>query len=90
MGSDVAIEAADVALMGEDLNHLPQVLAHSRRAGRIMRQNLALSGLILLVLVPQAAAGTLGLAAVVATHELAEVIVIANGVRAGRRVDYAN
>jgi len=85
MGSDVAIETADVALMGEDLKHLPEVLAHARRAGRIMRQNLALSGLILVVLVPQAAAGTLGLAAVVATHELAEVLVIANGIRAGRR-----
>ena len=85
VGSDVAIEAADVALMGEDLPHLPDVLAHARRAGRIMRQNLALSGLILAVLIPLAAFGVLGLAAVVATHELAEVFVIANGVRAGRR-----
>lgn len=85
MGSDVAIEAADVALMGEELTHLPEVLAHSRRAGRIMRQNLALSAAILLVLVPLAATGVLGLAAVVATHELAEVAVVANGVRAGRR-----
>jgi cation-transporting ATPase G len=50
-----------------------------------MRQNLALSGLILVVLIPLAATGSLGLAAVVATHELAEVIVIANGMRAGRR-----
>lgn len=85
MGSDVAIEAADVALMGEELLHLPDVLLHARRAGRIMRQNLALSAIILLVLVPLAATGVLGLAAVVATHELAEVLVIANGVRAGRR-----
>jgi cation-transporting ATPase G len=85
MGSDVAIEAADVALMGEELTHLPEVLAHARRAGRIMRQNLALSAAILLVLIPLAATGALGLAAVVATHELAEVVVIANGVRAGRR-----
>ena len=84
-GSDVAIEAADVALMGEDLRHLPDVLAHARRAGRIMRQNLALSAVILLSLVPLAAAGTLGLAAVVATHELAEVLVITNGIRAGRQ-----
>src|SRR3546814_1484908 len=74
MGSDVAIEAADVALMGEDLTHLPEALAHAKRAGRIMRQNLALSGLILIVLIPLAAAGTLGLATVVATHELAEVL----------------
>ena len=85
MGSDVAIEAADVALLGEDLTHLPDVLAHARRAGRIMRQNLLLSGLIIATLIPLAAFGVLGLAAVVATHELAEVVVIANGVRAGRR-----
>ena len=84
MGSDVAIEAADVALMGEELTHLPEVLAHARRAGLIMRQNLALSALILLLLIPLAAFGVLGLAAVVAVHELAEVLVIANGVRAGR------
>jgi cation-transporting ATPase G len=85
MGSDVAIEAADVALMGEDLTHLPEVLTHARRAGHIMRQNLVLSGAIIAVLIPLAAFGVLGLATVVATHELAEVLVIANGVRAGRR-----
>ena len=84
-GSDVAIEAADVALMGEDLRHLPATLEHARRSGRIMKQNLVLSGLILATLIPLAATGVLGLAAVVATHELAEVLVIANGVRAGRR-----
>ena len=85
MGSDVAIEAADVALMGEQLTHVPEVLAHARRAGRIMRQNLALSGLIIAVLIPMGAFGVLGLAAVVGAHEIAEVLVIANGVRAGRR-----
>ena len=85
MGTDVAIEAADVALMGDDLRHLGDTFDHARRAGRIMRQNLALSGGILLALVPLAASGTLGLAAVVAVHELAEIAVIANGVRAGRR-----
>ncbi|MGI8808796.1 MAG: heavy metal translocating P-type ATPase [Acidimicrobiales bacterium] len=88
MGSDVAIEAADVALMGDDLGHLPDTFAHARRAGRIMRQNLALSGAILVSLVPLAATGVLGLAAVVAIHELAEVVVIANGVRAGRRTAF--
>ena len=85
MGSDVAIETADVALMGESLSHLPEVLGHARHAGRIMRQNLALSGLIIGVLIPLAALGVLGLATVVAAHELAEIVVIANGVRAGRR-----
>ena len=88
MGTDVAIEAADVALMGDDLRHLPDTLLHARRAGRIMRQNLLLSGGILLTLIPLAATGVLGLAAVVAIHELAEVVVIANGVRAGRRAAF--
>ena len=50
-----------------------------------MRQNLLHSGGILLTLIPLAATGVLGLAAVVAVHELAEVVVIANGIRAGRR-----
>lgn len=88
MGTDVAIETADVALMGDGLRHLPETFTHARRAGRIMRQNLLLSGTILAVLVPLAAAGVLGLAAVVAMHELAEVVVIANGIRAGRRTAF--
>ncbi len=50
-----------------------------------MGQNLVLSGLIIGALIPLAALGVLGLATVVAAHELAEIVVIANGVRAGRR-----
>ena len=84
MGTDVAIEAADVALMGTDLRHLPQALAHARRARVIMLQNIGLSAVIVLSLVPLAAFGVLGLATVVLIHEVAEVFVIGNGVRAGR------
>ena len=84
MGADVAIETADVALMGTDLRHLPQALAHARRARTIMLQNIWLSAAIVLALVPLAALGVLGLATVVFIHELAEVFVIGNGVRAGR------
>lgn len=84
MGTDVAIETADVALMGEDLRHIPQVLYHARRSRHIMVQNIGLSLAIVTILVPLAGAGVLGLAAVVFVHEVAEVVVIANGVRAGR------
>ncbi|GAB5901044.1 cation-translocating P-type ATPase [Mycolicibacterium mageritense] len=84
MGSDVAIETADVALMGEDLRTLPQALDHARRARTIMLQNVGLSLGLIAILIPLALFGILGLAAVVAVHELAEIIVIANGVRAGR------
>ncbi|MEU0510909.1 MULTISPECIES: heavy metal translocating P-type ATPase [Amycolatopsis] len=84
MGTDVAIETADVALMGEDLRHLPQAFTHARRARRIMLQNVGFSLGLIIVLMPLALFGVLGLAAVVLVHELAEVVVIANGVRAGR------
>lgn len=84
MGTDVAIETADVALMGEDLRHLPQVLAHARRARRIMVQNIGLSIAIIATLVPLASTGVLGLTTVVIIHELAEVLVIANAIRAAR------
>lgn len=83
MGTDVAIETADVALMGEDLRHLTQALDHARRARAIMLQNVGLSLALIAVLIPLALLGILGLAAVVAVHELAEIVVIANGVRAG-------
>ena len=84
MGTDVAIETADVALMGDDLRHLPQAFSHARRARRIMLQNVGLSLGLIAVLMPLALFGVLGLAAVVLVHELAEIVVIANGVRAGR------
>jgi cation-transporting ATPase G len=84
MGTDVAIETADVALMGEDLRHLPQVLAHARRARRIMVQNIGFSLAIIGALIPLAAFGLLGLATVVFIHEFAEVLVILNAIRAAR------
>jgi cation-transporting P-type ATPase G len=84
MGADVAIETADVALMGEDLRHLPQVLAHARRAHRIMVQNIGLSLAIITILIPLAGLGILGLATVVLIHELAEVLVIVNAIRAAK------
>ena len=84
IGTDVAIETADVALMGDDLRHVPQALLHARRARTVMVQNLVVSGAIIAGLVPLAALGVLGLAPVVFIHEFAEVLVIANGLRARR------
>ncbi|ALB03379.1 MULTISPECIES: heavy metal translocating P-type ATPase [Kocuria] len=84
MGTDVAIETADIALMGEDLHHLPQALDHARRTRSIMLQNVGVSLALIAVLIPLALFGILGLAAVVLVHEVAEILIIANGVRAGR------
>ncbi len=84
LAAEVAIETAAVALMGEDLRHLPQALAHARRSRRIILQNVGLSLAIITGMMPLALLGILGLAAVVLVHEVAEVFVIANGARAGR------
>ncbi|MFS2280624.1 cation-translocating P-type ATPase [Microbacterium sp. OR21] len=84
-GSAAAIESADVAFTGHDLRLLPGALAHARRGRRIMTANIAVALAIIIVLFPLALFGVLGLAGVVLVHEIAEVIVILNGVRAARR-----
>ncbi|WP_019147289.1 heavy metal translocating P-type ATPase [Timonella senegalensis] len=83
-GSDAAIESADVAFTGHDLRLLPRAFAHARRGRHIMNQNIVLSLLIIASLLPLALFGLLNLAAVVLVHEVAEVIVILNGLRAAR------
>jgi cation-transporting ATPase G len=83
-GSDAAIESADVAFTGHDLRLIPRALDHARRGRRILNQNIILSLLIIVVLLPLAMFGIFGLAAVVLVHEIAEVIVILNGLRASR------
>lgn len=83
-GSDAAIESADIAFTGHDLRLIPQAIEHARRGRVIMNQNIILSLLIIGALLPLAITGILGLAAVVLVHEIAEVIVILNGLRAAR------
>lgn len=82
-GSDVAVESADAALGSDNLALLPRALRHARRGRAIINQNIALSLAIITVLLPLALTGVLGLAAVVLIHEVAEVFVILNGLRAG-------
>ena len=83
-GSDIALETADVALMADDLSKLVTAITIGRRTRRIVTQNLALSLTILLVLVPLALFGVIGLAVAVLAHELSELIVILNGTRMAR------
>lgn len=43
MGSDAAIETADIALMSDDLSRLPWLIRHSRHTLSIIRQNIVFS-----------------------------------------------
>ncbi|MFN8583234.1 MAG: heavy metal translocating P-type ATPase [Gemmatimonadaceae bacterium] len=81
-GTDAAIEAADVALMGEELTGVVYAVRLGRRARRISLQNIIFSVLLLTVLVPAAVVGLLTVAVAVTSHEVAEIIAVLNGLRA--------
>jgi Cd2+/Zn2+-exporting ATPase len=79
-GSDVALEAADVALMGDDLSQLPFAIDISRATNRVIRQNLWISLGMVAILVPATLAG-LQLGAAVVFHEGSTLMVVANALR---------
>lgn len=87
-GTDVALETADVVLMSSDLSKLPFTLDLSRRANRIIRQNVIFSMSVIAALVlstillPLFIEGfLLPLPLGVVGHEGSTLIVVANGLR---------
>ena len=84
IGTDVALETADVALMADDLAKLPQAIALSRRARRVIRQNIAMSVTAVAVLVTAALAGRLSLTAGLLLNEGTALFIIANALRLAR------
>jgi Cd2+/Zn2+-exporting ATPase len=80
-GTDVALETADIALMGDNLERLVYARQLATRTQRVVRQNLALSAFVIAVLVIGAIAGVFALPAAVIAHEVSEFIVIGSGLR---------
>lgn len=80
-GTDVALETADVALMGDDLTSLADGVALSRQARRIVRQNVTIALGVIAVLAPIAAFGLIRLPIGVVAHEGSTLVVVANGLR---------
>ena len=80
-GSDVALETADLALMGDNLERLAYALRLARRTQSVVRQNLALSTVVIAALVIGAIAGLFSLPVAVLGHEVSELAVIASGLR---------
>ena len=79
-GSDVALETADVALMADDLAHLPFAVGLSRSTRGIIRQNLFVSLGVVALLVPATILG-LGIGPAVAVHEGSTLLVVFNALR---------
>lgn len=80
-GTDIALETADVALMADDLEKLVYALKLARRNQSVVKQNLALSAVVIGALVIGAVAGVFTLPVVVLGHEISEFIVIGSGLR---------
>lgn len=80
-GSDLALETADAVIVRDELATVPAVVALSRRARRLVVQNLVIAGVFISVLVVWDLAGTLPLPLGVLGHEGSTVIVALNGLR---------
>ncbi|HOP96653.1 MAG TPA: cation-translocating P-type ATPase [Verrucomicrobiota bacterium] len=80
-GSDAALEQADVVLMHDRLENFLGAFRLSRRARRIIRQNLVVSLGTVAVLVVFALAGTIPLTVGVVGHEGSTVVVVMNSLR---------
>ncbi|MFH1763201.1 MAG: HAD-IC family P-type ATPase [Gemmatimonadota bacterium] len=80
-GTDVALETADVVVMGDDLGGIPYARALSLRARRVVVQNLVFSSGVILTLVTLAIMGSISLPAGVVGHEGSTIVVIFNGLR---------
>lgn len=83
-GTDAAIEAADTALMADDLTKLTYALKLGRAARKIGQQNITGSILLLVLLIPCALLGLISIAAAVILHEGSELLAVANGLRVAR------
>ena len=80
-GSDVALQAADVALLSENMERLAAAHLLARRTGRIIRQNLVFAMGAMLVLVTGSLFFNLPLPLAVVGHEGGTVLVVLNGLR---------
>ena len=80
-GSDAALEQADVILMHDRIENVPAALQLSRKARRIIRQNLVVSLGMVVLLISLALAQKIRLSLGVVGHEGSTVAVVLNGLR---------
>ncbi|WP_208998055.1 cation-translocating P-type ATPase [Pseudovibrio sp. FO-BEG1] len=81
IGSDAAIETADIALMKDDLSRLPWLIHHSKRTLQIIHQNIAFAFVVKGLLVILTALGFASLWAAILGDVGATLIVVTNALR---------
>ena len=81
LGSDIALNAADIVLMNDRIEALPELIALGRRTNRIVLSNLIVGGGVIASLTVTSLAGLLPLPIAVVGHEGSTLLVILNGLR---------
>ncbi len=81
LGSDIALNAADIVLMKDRLESIPDVIALGKKTNRIIKANLAIGGGVITILAITSLIGKLPLPIAVVCHEGSTVVVILNGLR---------
>jgi Cd2+/Zn2+-exporting ATPase len=84
-GSAVAIQTADIALMGDNLLKLPEAISLARRTVANMRQNIAIALITVSLLVLGVLLGGVTMAVGMLVHEVSVLVVILNAMRLLRR-----
>ena len=78
VGSDIAVDAADIVLVRDDINNLPHLLKISKRMMKTIKVNLIFSMTLNFVAVILAMTGLLGPVVGALVHNVGSVIVIIN------------
>ncbi len=81
VGSDAAIETADIALMSDDLAKLPWLINHARRTLSVIRQNIIFALLVKAIFVIFTFGGLASLWAAIAADMGTSLLVTTNGLR---------
>jgi len=80
-GTDVALETADVALMGDDLSKLPFAVGLGRATRAIIAQNLFISLGVIALLIITSLTGIVSIGIAIFFHEGSTLVVVANALR---------
>ncbi|MHB1015938.1 MAG: HAD-IC family P-type ATPase, partial [Desulfurivibrionaceae bacterium] len=80
-GTDVALETADVALMGDDLSKLPFAVGLGRATRAIIQQNLFIALGVIIFLIIASLTGWAAIGVVIVFHEGSTIIVVLNALR---------
>jgi len=85
VGTDVAIETADIALMTDELEKIPTVVRLSRKALRVIKENIVFAILFNTLLVLLSAEGRMTMILGAILHQASSLLVILNSMRLLRK-----